>query len=153
MQSILYLSVGLIAIAFSILVIYIIRTLKTLQTTMDSVTKTITSLEQQLDGVTKETTTLLQTTNSLADDIEEKTANLNSVVESVKDVGGTVQNFNESLQGVSRSITKKVEENEDKLAQIAQVGMIFFEFRDRWKIRKQNKASSQQSNDIIQDEH
>lgn len=143
MQIILYASVALIAIAFSILVIYVIQTLKSLQATMVSVSKTLDGLEVQLDGVTKETTLLLQKTNTLADDIQSKSENLNTVVDAVKNVGQTVQTFNHSLQGVSQSVTKEIEKNEEKIAQIAQVGTILFEFRDKWKERKKRKAEQQ----------
>lgn len=142
-EIILYASVALVAIAFSILVIYVIQTLKSLQTTMDSVSKTLDGLEGQLDGVTKETTLLLQKTNYLADDIQKKSENLNTVVDAVKDVGQTVQTFNRSLQGVSQSVTKEIEKNEEKIAQIAQLGTILFEFRDKWKKRKKQRVEKQ----------
>ena len=66
MILILYLSVALIAIAFLILVIYLSKTLKSLQMTLDNVAKTLSGLEKQLDGVTSETTMLLHKTNALS---------------------------------------------------------------------------------------
>ena len=73
---ILYLSVALIAIAFLILVIYLSKTLKSLQGTLDNVATTLSGLEKQLDGVTKETTILLHKTNELASDIQDKIGEL-----------------------------------------------------------------------------
>lgn len=136
MQIILYLSVALIAIAFTVLVAYIIQTLKSLKTTLDNVSKTIVDLEQQLDGVTTETTSLLEKTNNLAEDLQNKSASLNSVVDSAKNVGTTVDSFNKSLQSISESVATKVAENENRIAQIAQVGLILVEFRDKFKNRK-----------------
>ena len=81
---ILYLSVALIAIAFLILVIYLSKTLKSLQGTLDNVATTLSGLEKQLDGVTKETTILLHKTNELASDIQDKSESLNSVVMRLK---------------------------------------------------------------------
>lgn len=72
MINILYFSVALIAISFLILVIYLSKTFKTLQVTLDSVSKTLNGLEKQIDGVMSETTDLLKKTNALADDIQEK---------------------------------------------------------------------------------
>lgn len=46
MSIILYLSVALIAIAFFIIVIYLARTLNSLRTTLDNVSKTVESLEK-----------------------------------------------------------------------------------------------------------
>lgn len=143
MQIILYLSVALIAVAFTILVVYMVQTLKQLKLTMKDAMKTLEDAEQQIEILTKETTSLLQKTTLLVDDIHGKSEQLNSVVVAVKDVGGTVQKFNQSVQGVSQSITSGLKKNEEKIAQIAQLGAIVFELRDKWKDRKRRKHQSE----------
>jgi uncharacterized protein YoxC len=140
MEIILYLSVALVAIAFLILVIFLTKTLKSLQITLDSVSKTLGGLENQLDGVTKETTVLLKKTNTLADDLQKKSDSLNSVVDAVKDVGVTIQKFNHSIQTVTSSVNQQVEQNQDKISQILQWGNVFMELKDKWKSKKQQKA-------------
>jgi uncharacterized protein YoxC len=139
MEIILYLSVALIAIAFLVLVIYVAKTLKSLQGTLSSVSSTLIGLEKQLDGVTKETTELLQKTNALADDIQEKSQNLTSVVTAVKDVGTTVNKFNGSLKNLTQSFDVQVEENKEKISQIVQWGNVFLELKDKWTAKKQEK--------------
>lgn len=141
MEIILYLSVALIAIAFLVLVIYVTKTLKTLQTTLSSVSNTLTGLEKQLDGVTKETTELLQKTNALADDIQVKSQNLNSVVSAVKNVGTTVNKFNGTLKTLTESFDIQVEENKEKISQIVQWGNVFLELKDKWSAKKQEKKA------------
>lgn len=147
LQIILYLSIAVIAIAFLILVIYLSKTLKSLQVTFDSVSKTLVGLEKQLDGVTRETTELLHKTNALAEDIQHKSEHLNSVVVAVKDVGETVRSFNGSIQKVTTSVNNQFEENKDKIAAVVQWSQIFLEMKDKWKMRKQN------SNHIVEGEH
>jgi uncharacterized protein YoxC len=142
MEIILYLSVALIAIAFFVLVIYLSKTLKSLQGTLTSVSKTLIGLEKQLDGVTSETTALLQKTNALATDIGHKSESLNSVVESVKDVGATVNKFNGTLQTITNSFDQQVEQNKEKISQIIQWGDVLLELKDKWKARKQLKNKS-----------
>jgi uncharacterized protein YoxC len=139
MEIILYLSVALIAIAFLVLVIYLAKTLNSLQTTLSSVSHTLTGLEKQLDGVTKETTELLQKTNALADDIQEKSQNLNSVVSAVKNVGTTVNKFNGTLKTLTESFDIQVEENKEKISQIVQWGNVFLELKEKWNAKKQEK--------------
>jgi uncharacterized protein YoxC len=148
---ILYLSVALIAIAFLILVIYLSKTLKSLQGTLDNVAKTLSSLERQLDGVTNETTILLHKTNELASDIQQKAENLNSVVDAVKDVGDSVRKFNGSIQSITTSMNHQVEENKDKMAQVVQWGHVFLELKDKWQGRKQKKdvTGSLEENDEL----
>ncbi len=63
MIIILYLSVALIAIAFLVLVIYLSKTLKSLQLTLKHVASTLEGLEGQMKGITTETAELLHKTN------------------------------------------------------------------------------------------
>ncbi|TCJ04614.1 DUF948 domain-containing protein [Cytobacillus praedii] len=150
MQIILYLSIAVIAIAFLILVIYLSKTLKSLQVTLDSVSKTLVGLEKQLDGVTRETTELLHKTNALAEDIQHKSENLNSVVVAVKDVGDTVRSFNGSIQKVTASVNNQFEENKDKIAAVVQWSQIFLEMKDKWKMRRQNEKSIVEGEQVLQ---
>ncbi len=150
LQIILYLSIAVIAIAFLILVIYLSKTLKSLQVTFDSVSKTLVGLEKQLDGVTRETTELLHKTNALAEDIQHKSENLNSVVVAVKDVGETVRSFNGSIQKVTTSVNNQFEENKDKIAAVVQWSQIFLEMKDKWKMRKQNSNQIVEGEQVLQ---
>ncbi|MFE8697050.1 DUF948 domain-containing protein [Cytobacillus sp. FJAT-53684] len=147
MQIILYLSIAVIAIAFLILVIYLSKTLKSLQVTLDSVSKTLVGLEKQLDGVTRETTDLLHKTNELALDIQHKSESLNSVVYAVKDVGDTVRGFNGSIQKITSSINSQLEENKEKISSVVQWSQVFLEMKDKWKKRKQDSFEH-----IVEDE-
>jgi uncharacterized protein YoxC len=137
---ILYLSVALVAIAFFILVIYLSKTLKSLQRTLDSVSKTLGGLEKQIDGVTSETTLLLQKTNALADDLQRKSESLNSVVDKIKDVGTTVNKFNQSLRSITDTVDEQVDQSKDKISQIIQWGGVLLELKEKWSLRK-SKAS------------
>lgn len=139
MEIILYLSIALIAIAFLVLVIFLVKTLKSLQETLSSVSKTLNGLEKQLDGVTSETTILLQKTNALADDIQEKSERLTSVVDAVKDVGTTVNKFNGTLKNLTSSFDIQVEQNKEKISQIVQWGNVFLELKDKWNAKKHSK--------------
>ena len=137
MQIILYLSVALIAIAFLVLVIYLSKTLKSLQETLAGVSGTLKGLEKQLDGVMGETHLLLQKTNALAEDIHQKSKDLNSVVTAVKDVGTTITGFNGTLKRITTSVDQTVEDSKEKVAQIIQWSNILLELKDKWQARKQ----------------
>ena len=143
MEIILYLSAAVAAIAFFILVIYLSKTLKSLQVTLDSVSHTLGGLEKQLEGLTTESTLLLNKTNALAEDLQKKSENLNAVVDAVKEVGTTIKSFNNSVQKVSTKVEKELIENEDKIAQVVQWGNAFFELRDLWKKRQQRSKHTE----------
>jgi uncharacterized protein YoxC len=143
MEIILYLSAALAAVAFLVLVIYLAKTLKSLQMTLDSVAHTLTGLERQLDGVTRETTVLLHKTNTLADDIQQKSESLNTVVTAVKDVGNSVQRFNQSIHTISTMVDSQINKNQDKISQVVQWGNVFLELKDKWKSRRTSPISHQ----------
>jgi uncharacterized protein YoxC len=136
---ILYLSVALIAIAFLILVIFLSRTLRSLQKTLDNVAGTLAGLEKQMEGITTETTELLHKTNALASDIQEKSNKLNTVVDAVKDVGTSIQRFNGSIHKVSESVNVHVEKNQEKVTQVIQWGNVLIDLWDKWKDKKEDK--------------
>ncbi|WP_019243904.1 MULTISPECIES: DUF948 domain-containing protein [Bacillus] len=142
MEIILYLSAALAAIAFFILVIYLTKTLKSLQVTLDSVSHTLTGLEKQLQGLTTESTLLLNKTNALAEDLQKKSENLNTVVDAVKGIGTSIQDFNTSIQKVSVKVEQELEQNQDKIAQVVQWGNAFFELRNLWQRKRAEKKSS-----------
>lgn len=139
LENLLYISAAIIAVAFLILVIYLSKTLNSLQITLNSVSKTLDGLEKQLDGVTRETTDLLHKTNALADDIQKKSESLNSVVDAVKEVGGSVQKFNQSLQNITTAVDRQLNENKDKISQIVQWSNVLLELKEKWKTRKEQK--------------
>jgi uncharacterized protein YoxC len=138
-MMIISISVAIIAAAFFVLVLYLVKTLKAVEGTLEHVSKTLSGIENQLDGVTKETTLLLQKTNTLADDLQAKSESINSVVVAVKDVGSTINHFNSSLKNVTTIFDKQVEQNKEKITQVIQWGNVFLELKDKWNSRKQVK--------------
>ncbi len=147
MEIILYVSAAVAAVAFLVLVIFLAKTLKSLQVTLDSVSHTLTGVEKQLQGLTTESTLLLHKTNVLAEDLQKKSDNLNTVVDAVKEVGTTLKGFNHSLQKVSTKVEREVEQNQEKIAQVVQWGTALFELKDAWKRRK-SESSNIPSRDI-----
>jgi uncharacterized protein YoxC len=136
---IISISVAVIAAAFFILVLYLVKTLKAVQGTIATVSKTLAGIEEQLDGVTKETTLLLQKTNALADDIQAKSESINSAVTAVKDVGTTIHKFNQSLKSVTGAFDKHIEQNKDRVSQVVQWSNILMEIKEKWDAKRQEK--------------
>jgi len=152
LEIILYLSAAVAAIAFLILVLFIGRTLKSLQVTLDSVSKTLIGLEQQLEGVTRETTELLSKTNVLAEDLQKKSESLNGVVEAVKDVGGSLKKLGGTLQNVTSSVDKQVEQNKDKVSQVVQWSQVLLELKEKWAAKKsQTKVVSEKKMERVRE--
>ncbi|WP_335871301.1 DUF948 domain-containing protein [Bacillus sp. 2205SS5-2] len=145
MEIILYLSVAVIAVAFFILVVYLAKTLTSLQETLKSVSSTLDGLEGQMKGITTESTDLLHKTNLLAEDVQKKSEDLNTVVYAVKDVGRSIQEFNSSVRKVTKSVSRQMENNREKISQVVQWGNVAMELREKWQLKKsqnRDEASS-----------
>jgi uncharacterized protein YoxC len=148
MIIIVYISVAIVALAFLVLVIYLGKTLKSVQLTLKQVAGTLAGLEKQMEGITNETTVLLQKTNLLADDIQKKSQSLNTVVDAVKDVGVSIQKFNGSIQNVSESVTYQIHKNQEKVSQVVQWGNVVIDIWDMWKDKKQKHTIKPKKNDV-----
>lgn len=153
MEIILYLSAAIAAIAFLILVINLSKTLKSVDNTLDTLSRTVDRLEGQLKDVTAETAELLHKTNVLAEDVQHKTEQLNTVVYAVKDVGSSVHNLNQSLRKVTTTVASQVEKNQYKISQAVQWGNVVKQMVDKFKEDKEmgrrNQASSPNRNEAI----
>ncbi|WP_269773229.1 DUF948 domain-containing protein [Bacillus safensis] len=139
MIIILYLSVALIAIAFLILVIYLSKTLKSLQLTLKNVASTLEGLEGQMQGITTETAQLLHKTNKLAEDIQDKSAKLNTVVDAVQGIGGSINQFNTSIKQAAGAVSSSVERNQEKVTDVVSWSNAALEIYKKWNQRKHQK--------------
>jgi uncharacterized protein YoxC len=137
MELILYFSIALIAVAFTILIINLVKTLRSLQQTLVNVAKTMESLEKQLDGVTSETTNLLHKTNKLADDVQRKSEALHSVFEGVEGIGNTLKQTNASFETISNKVTKGALRQSEQITQVLQWGNAAIDLWEKWKIKKE----------------
>ncbi|QFT90229.1 hypothetical protein FIU87_16315 [Bacillus sp. THAF10] len=136
MVELLYVSAIIVAIAFLILVIFVSKTLRSVQGTLDQVAGTLGSIEKQMQGITSETEQILHKTNVLMDDIQDKSQQLNTVVTAVKDVGTSIQGFNHSVTRLSNNVSQQLDQNQDKVSQVVQWSNVAMELVDKWNERK-----------------
>ncbi|MDV2684733.1 DUF948 domain-containing protein [Alkalihalophilus lindianensis] len=136
MESLLYISAIIVAIAFAVLVGYLVLTLKSANRTLDHVANTMAGLEKQVNGITHETELLLSKTNRLADDVQQKTESLNTVFASVKELGDSVQQVNRSIRHVSGVVSNQAVKQSEQIAQAVQWGNVAIDFYTKFKARK-----------------
>ncbi len=138
MTWILYISALIAAIAFGVLVIYLVQTLKSLRTTLDNVATTVDSLEKQLTGITRETERLLHNTNILTEDIQQKSIALNTVFDQVKEVGGSLGNLNDSLKNLSNQVVSGTERYSDEVEKVVEWSSAIMRIWQRWKVKQKS---------------
>lgn len=138
LESLLYISALIVAVAFAILVFSLVKTLKSANKTLDHVASTMAGLEKQINGITKETEELLQRTNQLADDIKGKTESFNTVFASFKELGDSVGQVNKSLRHVSDTVSEQTVKQSENIAQAVQWGNVVIDLYTKFKQRKQH---------------
>lgn len=137
MEAILYISALIVALAFAILVIYLIKTLKSATKTLENTSATVEALEKQLRGITTESELLLKKTNALADDLQQKSESLNTVFGAAKELGESMKTLNQSVHQVSDKISDQTSRNAETVSQAVQWGQAVLDFYTKFKQRKQ----------------
>lgn len=79
------------AIAFAILVYYVIEALRSLKYSLDEMRVTLVEVKHEISAIGTEVKGVVQTTNSVADDVNMKLKSLDSLFGSLDDVGHIVQ--------------------------------------------------------------
>ncbi|HSU78814.1 MAG TPA: DUF948 domain-containing protein [Candidatus Angelobacter sp.] len=136
MEWILALSVALLAIAFTILVIFVAQTLKSAQHSLNKVSETLGEVVQQMDGITSETTKLLHKTNVMAEDLYGRTKALNPVFDSIEGIGESIQTVNASIRRMSNVVTEKSEKYSEEVVRVLQWGDAAMSFWNKWKPKR-----------------
>lgn len=102
------LSVAVIAAAFVALTIYLIITLRSVNDSVQHVSKTLEKVQLQVDEVTRETVIMMRTTNQITEDLHKKLKQVDALFESVGDVGEAVNQVTSSVKQVSATVTKSI---------------------------------------------
>lgn len=107
-------SVALIAVAFVVLVAFLIVTLRSMSDLLKQTNTTIRELQGEIKGISKEASHLLQHTNQVTVDVLDKLHSLEPTFDSVKNVGEVVEDITSSVKQassvVARTIQAKVKE-------------------------------------------
>jgi uncharacterized protein YoxC len=83
----------IVVLAFVVLVIYLVQTLKSLNTTLVVTQETVSELTQKLTQISTEVTGVIHTTNQVTLDIRRKMNRLDFLFNSVSEIGQIVNVF------------------------------------------------------------
>ncbi|WP_438434554.1 DUF948 domain-containing protein [Gorillibacterium sp. sgz500922] len=104
-------SVAVIAVAFAALVVFLIRTLNTVQTSLKDTNKTIVEVQRELNDVSTEVKGLIRNTNQITMDVRNKMKALDSLFGTVENVGDTLEGVTSTLRTASNRFMSNVHRN------------------------------------------
>ncbi|ULL13754.1 DUF948 domain-containing protein [Paenibacillus sp. H1-7] len=146
---IIEISVAVIALAFVVLVAFLIVTLRSMSALLGQTNNTIRELQYDLKDLSKQATDLLQHTNEVTVDVLHKLQSLEPTFDSVKQVGEAVEEITSSVKQASTTVahtikTKVTEEARkplnQKIAAALQLTPIVMDLWQQLKQRQQHAA-------------
>jgi uncharacterized protein YoxC len=103
---ILQLSIAVIAIAFVVLVVYLIITLRSLTGLLDNANQTLTRVEHQVGAITSDSAELIGHAKEIVVDVQDKINKLESAVATFKQSGEAAKEVTSSVRQVSSAVAQ-----------------------------------------------
>ena len=100
-------SVALIAVAFAVLVFFLIRTLKSAQGSLDNVSQTLQEVQKTIDELSYEVKQTVRHANDITVDVQHKMKKIDPVMESVENLGEVLNEVTAAAKQVSTTLMAK----------------------------------------------
>jgi uncharacterized protein YoxC len=140
---IIEISVAVIAVAFVVLVVFLVVTLRSMTALLGQTNTTIQDLRYEIKGIAKEASEVLHHTNAVTADVLNKLHALEPTFDSVKQVGEAVEQITSSVKHASVSVAQTIKDkvNEDipskgKIAAVLRTIPIALELWHQFKSRQ-----------------
>lgn len=101
------LSLALIAVAFVVLVVFLIKTLKAAEKSLDKTSQTLEEVQKTIDELSYEVKQVVRQANDLTGDVQHKMKQIDPVLESVKNVGEVLSEVTLAAKQVSTSMIER----------------------------------------------
>ncbi|MBU9721091.1 MULTISPECIES: DUF948 domain-containing protein [Bacillaceae] len=147
MDNLLYISIGVIAVAFVILVYYLIKTIFAMKKTQENIMDTVLNIKGQVNEVAKESKDLIHKSNHLLEDFKRKSESLDSVFIAAKDLGDSLQQMNRSVKVLSNTVSQKANQQSEQVAQAIQWGSAAIDLWAKWKDKKDKTKKTDDQTD------
>ncbi|SDI37339.1 Uncharacterized protein YoxC, contains an MCP-like domain [Alteribacillus persepolensis] len=152
-MDLLGIGVLIAAIAFCVLVIFLIRALNNLSSVLAGVDKTVEKLPDQLDDVMQQSSQVIENGNQTLTDLNEKMQALTPLFYMVGDAGEASRKFSSSLADFTVSLKKNTNEGKEA-AQKKDLGGIYgmlafiyylTQKRKAWKEAKEGSGTNNEN--------
>lgn len=100
-------SVALVAVAFAVLVFFLIRTLGSAKESLDKVSQTLQEVQKTIDELTYEVKTTVRHANDITADVQSKIQKIDPIVDSVKNLGDVMNELTLTVKQVSVTVIEK----------------------------------------------
>ena len=107
-------SVALIAVAFAVLVFFLISTLKSAQSSLDNVSQTLQEVQKTIDELSYEVKQTVRHANDITADVQHKMKKIDPVMESVENLGEVLSEVTAAAKQVSTTLMTRFQTRQSK---------------------------------------
>ncbi|AJS60146.1 DUF948 domain-containing protein [Paenibacillus sp. IHBB 10380] len=104
-------SVALIAVAFAVLVIFLIKTLRAATQSLDKTTQTLQEVQKTIDELSYEVKQTIRHANDITVDVQAKMKQIDPVMDSVQNIGEVLSEVTLAAKQVSTTLIDKMKSN------------------------------------------
>lgn len=104
-------SVALIAVAFTVLVIFLIKTLRAATQSLDKTTQTLQEVQKTIDELSYEVKQTIRNANDITVDVQAKMKQIDPVMNSVQNIGEVLSEVTLAAKQVSTTFIDKIKSN------------------------------------------
>ncbi|WP_054956890.1 DUF948 domain-containing protein [Paenibacillus dakarensis] len=104
-------SVAVIAIAFAVLVFFLIKTLKAATGSLDKVTQTLQEVQKTIDELSYELKQTIRHTNDITVDVQHKMKQIDPVMDTVKNLGESLSEITYAVKQVSSGFVSRFKQS------------------------------------------
>lgn len=122
MPTLVQISIAIIAVAFAVLVFFLIRTLGSAKESLDNVSQTLKDVQKTIDELTYEVKTTVRQANEITTDVQQKIEKIDPIMDSVKNLGEVLSELTLTVKQVSVTVIekfRKTREHKEKAASVS----------------------------------
>ncbi|ULO08257.1 DUF948 domain-containing protein [Paenibacillus sp. 19GGS1-52] len=120
---IIQLSVALAAVAFTVLVFFLITTLKSAKGSLDKVSQTLQEVQKTMDELTYEVKTTVRHANDITLDVQGKIQKIDPIMDSVQNLGDVMNELTLTVKQVSVTAIEKYRKSRELKAKAKAVSL------------------------------
>jgi|GEM_PF-767197 len=100
-------SVAVIAVAFAVLVVYLIKTLKAATQSLEKVTQTLQEVRTTIDELSYEVKQTIRNTNDITVDVQHKMKQIDPVMDTVRNLGEALSEVTYAVKQISAGMVSR----------------------------------------------
>ncbi|MEX3618632.1 MULTISPECIES: DUF948 domain-containing protein [Paenibacillus] len=104
-------SVAIIAVAFAVLVFFLIKTLKAATQSLEKVTQTLQEVQKTVDELSYEVKQTIRNTNDITVDVQHKMKQIDPVMDTVKNLGEALSEVTYAVKQVSSGMVSRFKQS------------------------------------------